>query len=302
METQRVIALGFFDGVHLGHGGLMKKARQVAAEKGCTATVLTFDQHPDNLMAGQQITPLINTLQDRIWLSKTYYGIDECLTAHFDNAMRAMPWREFVTEYLVKKLGAVHLICGHDFHFGYRGLGTPQRLQQLCASLGIGCDVIPQICLDGVAVSSTCIRALIAAGDMETANRFLGHPHCLTGTVVHGKQLGRTIGIPTANLLLPDTLLPPAFGVYATRVITSSGTWAAVTNVGLRPTVENTDRPTVEPWILDFDEDLYGQQIRVEFYRFLRPEQRFPDIQTLQNTILKNAEETREYFAEHPSC
>lgn len=297
METQRVIALGFFDGVHLGHGGLLKKAVEVAARLGCSPAVLTFDQHPDNLMAGQPVTPLINTLEDRRRLCRVYYGIDECITAHFDHAMRTMPWREFVVQYLVRNLGAVHLICGHDFHFGYRGQGTPQRLQQLCASLGIGCDVIPQICLDGVAVSSTYIRSLIAAGDMETAARFLGHPHCLTGEVVHGKQLGRTLGIPTANLILPEGLLAPAFGVYAAMVCTAQGSWPAVVNVGVRPTVEHTDRAAVESWLLDFDGDLYGQQIRVEFYSFLRPERRFPDVASLRAEILRNADETRRYFS-----
>ncbi len=295
METQRVIALGFFDGVHLGHGGLLKKARQVAAARECTATVLTFDQHPDNLVAGQP-TPLINTPADRAWLCKTWYHMDECIFAHFDNAMRAMPWRAFVTEYLVKELHAVHLVCGHDFRFGYRGQGTPQRLQQLCAQLGIGCDVIPQICLDGVAVSSTYIRSLIAAGDIENANRFLGHPHCLSGEVVHGKQLGRTLGIPTANLLIPDGLLAPAYGVYAAKVLIGGDVWPAVTNVGVRPTVEDADKPTVEPWLLGYDGDLYGQTIRVEFYKFLRGEQRFHGVEELQTAIWKNAAETQAYF------
>jgi riboflavin kinase/FMN adenylyltransferase len=295
LETKRVIALGFFDGVHLGHGGLLQKARQVAHERGCTATVLTFDQHPDNLVMAHP-TPLINTRDDRAWLCKSQYGMDECIFAHFDRAMQSMSWQAFVTDYLVKGLGAVHLVCGHDFRFGYRGEGTPELLKAACRDLGLGCDVIPQICLDGVTVSSTHIRSLLAAGDVETANRFLGHPHCLSGEVVHGKQLGRTLGIPTANLLIPDGLLAPAFGVYATKVIVGSEVYAAVTNVGVRPTVEDTDKPTVEPWLLDFDGDLYGQNIRVEFYKFLRGEQRFDGVKSLQEAIWKNAAETRAYF------
>ena len=130
----------------------------------------------------------------------------------------------------------------------------------------------------------------------DAAARFLGHPHTLSGPVVHGKGLGRTIGIPTSNLVVPQGVLMPAFGVYATRVWIEGKGYLAVTNVGVRPTVENTDRVTVEPWILDFDGDLYGQNIRVEFYKQLRPERKFGSIDELKTAILKNAQETRLYF------
>ena len=172
----------------------------------------------------------------------------------------------------------------------------PERLRQLCGELGVGCDIIGRVELDGITVSSTYIRTLIQKGDMERAARFLGHPHTLSGPGVHGKGLGRTIGIPTSNLVVPQGVLMPAFGVYATRVWIEGKGYLAVTNVGVRPTVENTDRVTVEPWILDFDGDLYGQNIRVEFYKQLRPERKFGSIDELKTAILKNAQETRLYF------
>ena len=161
----------------------------------------------------------------------------------------------------------------------------------------MGCDIIGEVMLDGIVISSTHIRTLIQAGDMEGAARFLGHPHVLTGPVVHGKQLGRTIGIPTSNLVVPEGVLMPAFGVYATKVWVGERDYLAVTNVGVRPTVDDhSHRVTVEPWILDFDGDLYGKEIRVEFYKQFRRERKFGSVEELRAAILKNADETREYF------
>ena len=134
-----------------------------------------------------------------------------------------MPWQEFVTQYLVKENGAVHLVAGHDFHFGYKGEGNPERLAQLCAAQGIGCDIVPKVERDHITVSSTYIRTLIAQGEIERANQLLGHPHTLTDRVSHGKKLGSTLGFPTVNLRFQPGVLVPAFGVYATRVFFENG-------------------------------------------------------------------------------
>lgn len=293
-KAGRVIALGFFDGVHAGHASLLNMAKRRAAEKGLSPAVMSFDLHPDNLVAGKEVTLLINSLTDRLELISRCYGIDDVILAHFDEKMMHMPWDRFVEDYLVKELGAKHLVCGYDFRFGDKGYGNPGRLVEKCARLGIGCDVMPRFVLDDVTVSSSHIRTLLKKGDMQEAKRFLGHPHCITGEVVHGKQLGRTIGIPTANLLIPHGVMVPAFGVYATKVILPDGTEKlAVTNIGVRPTVEDSDQVTVEPWILDYCGDLYGEKIRVDFYRHLRGEKRFDGLDALQQEILRNAEETR---------
>ena len=295
-QTKRVIALGFFDGVHLGHGALLRRVGEIARQEGHIPAALTFDHHPKDFIPGAEHVPLINTPMDREELMHRLYGIRQVMVLPFDEHTREMPWREFVTRLLVERYQAAHLVAGHDYHFGYRGEGDPERLRALCRELGIGCDIIGRVELDGVTVSSTYIRGLIQAGDMERAARFLGHPHTLSGPVVHGKGLGRTIGIPTSNLIVPQGVLMPAFGVYATRVWIEGRGYLAVTNVGVRPTVENTDRVTVEPWILDFDGDLYGQNIRVEFCRQLRPERKFPSIDALKAAILENARQTRAYF------
>ena len=226
-EKQRVIALGFFDGVHRGHGALLRTARELADERGAIAAAVTFDHHPRDLIRGEP-TPLINTHQERAVIMKRYYGTDEVLVLPFDRAMMEMPWREFATHILSEQMGAVHVVAGHDYHFGYKGEGNVDRLREICGEMGIGCTIIPPVQIDGITVSSTYIRGLISQGDMDRACEFLGHPHLISGTVVHGKQPGRTLGIPTANLVLPPNVLVPAFGVYATRVHVAAESHLAV--------------------------------------------------------------------------
>lgn len=295
-QNRRVIALGFFDGVHRGHGALLGRVSQRAWELGAVPAALTFARHPRELVSGQRV-PLLNTPEDRAWLMRTHYGIREVDALPFDRGMMELPWERFVEQVVVGRFHAVHVVVGQNHRFGYRGQGTPEKLAALCRELGMGCDVIGQVELDGVTVSSTYIRGLLEQGEMERANRFLGHPHILTGRVIHGKQLGRRLGIPTANLALPQGILPPAFGVYATRVAVGGTSYAAVTNVGVRPTVDQDGGVTVEPWVLDYEGDLYGQEIRVEFHARIRPEKKFDSLEQLRREIVRNAQQTREYFA-----
>ena len=295
---ERVIALGFFDGVHLGHGALLRRAAEEAKKRGCESAVFTFDRPPKEVITGIPC-PLINSPEDRAELVKRLYGIDEMIMVPFDDEMRTTPWDRFVTDILVERYGAVHLVAGHDHHFGHRNQGSPELLKEKCAELGLGCDIIPAVTLDGVTVSSTHIRKLLEEGDVETAQAFLGHPHVLTQTVGHGRQLGRTIGIPTANLVAPPHVLLPKRGVYAAKITLPDGrAFGGVTNVGVRPTVNNGQDVTVEPWILDFDGDLYGQAIRVEFFRRLRDERKFESLDALRSQIETDAGKTREAYPE----
>ena len=295
---ERVIALGFFDGVHLGHGALLRRAAEEAKKRGCESAVFTFDRPPKEVITGVPC-PLINSPEDRAELVKRLYGIDEMLMVPFDDEMRTTPWDRFVTDILVGRYGAVHLVAGHDHHFGHKNQGSPELLREKCAELGLGCDIIPAVTIGGVTVSSTHIRKLLEEGDVETARAFLGHPHVLTQTVGHGRQLGRTIGIPTANLVAPPHVLLPRRGVYAAKITLPDGrAFGGVTNVGVRPTVNNGQDVTVEPWILDFDGDLYGQAIRVEFYRRLRDERKFDSLAALKSQIETDAVKTREAYHE----
>mgnify|MGYP000843549593 FL=1 len=297
--TKRVTALGFFDGVHLGHGSLLRRVAEVAARQGAVPAAVTFDVHPESVIMGVPV-PLLNSPADRADLMRRLYGIEEVIVERFDRRMMKMPWQEFISDYLVARRGVVHVVAGHDFHFGYKGEGNPQRLREQCARLGVGCDIVQKVELGGITVSSTYIRTLIAQGEMEQANTFLGHPHILTDTVSHGKKLGSSLGFPTVNLRVPPDVLVPAHGVYASRAVFENGeSRMAVTNVGVRPTVDDDHRLNVESFLLDFDGNLYGKTIRVEFYSFLREERRFASIDHLRAEISRNVQQTRDYFAKH---
>lgn len=295
-ETKRVIALGFFDGVHIGHGELLKRTKQRAAERNAMPSVLSFDIHPDTLVFGKEV-PLINSAIGREEIIRRCYGIDNVVFIHFNRRVMQMDWRDFLED-LIRDLQICHIVVGHDFCFGYRGQGTASRLREYCAEHGLGCDVIPPVMLDGQIVSSTHIRELIAAGEIEQANRWLGHPHTLADTVHSGYHLGRRLGTPTINMFFPHGVIVPRHGVYATKVYLENGeSYIAVTNVGVRPTVSQDDRVSVESHLLDYSGNLYGRQARVEFYAFLREEIKFSDYAALSEQIHKDAETARAYFA-----
>ena len=294
-QTKRAIALGFFDGVHAGHGELLKMTKRRAEEIGATPSVLSFDVHPDTLVFHKEV-PLINSAIGREELIRRCYGIDNVVFLHFNQRMMRMPWEKFIAS-LIAELGVAWIVVGHDFCFGYKGEGTAARLSEYCAAHGVGCDVIPPLMIDGRIVSSTYIRELITAGDIETANRFLAHPHTLTDTVRSGYHLGTDLGAPTINMSFPDGVLVPRHGVYATKVFLEDGSrYIAVTNVGVRPTVSNGSRVSVESHLLDYSGNLYGRQARVEFYDFIRGEIKFASFEELSEQIRRDADSAREYF------
>lgn len=290
-NEKRIYALGFFDGVHLGHQALLKACRGLAAEHGCGTAALTFDQHPQSLFS-ENPPALLTTAHDRSLLLREY-GIDKIHSLPVSKEVMSTPWRQFLDQLLQQ--GAAGFVCGDDFRFGSRGEGNAEKLLSFCAELGLPCIVVPEQTCKGKRVSSSLIRGLIEAGDMESATRYLGHPHMLTGQVLHGQKLGRTLGVPTANLQIPTGITVPKYGVYACRALVDGSSFPAVANVGTRPTVSGHGI-TVEPWILDFDGDLYGKEIRLELYRFLRPEIKFSDLTALKQQIHDDAEQTRHYF------
>jgi len=293
---EKVIALGFFDGVHLGHAALLRRTVEEAAARGVTPAVFTFAQPPKEVVTGIPC-PLINSADDRRELVKRLYGIQEVIMVPFDHEMMTTSWEDFVTEMLVKRYRAVHLVAGHDHRFGHKNQGSPELLMEKCAQLGLGCDIIPKVEVSGITVSSTYIRRLVELGQISRANRFLGHPHTLTGTVRHGRGIGSSRLFPTANLVIPPHVLVPNYGVYATKVtLTDGSTYTAVTNVGTRPTVNNGTDVTVEACLLDFEGDLYGKTMRVEFYEHLRDEVRFDSLDALKAQIAADVQATRAYF------
>lgn len=291
--NKTIYALGFFDGVHIGHQALLTACRSLAAAHGCDAGVVTFGTHPEALVL-HNAPRLINSPKDREWLLREKFHMDTVVTLPFDEQMRMSPWQDFLAV-LQEKFGAAGFVCGGDFRFGYRGRGDAALLEAHCREAGLPCAVIPDQTIDGIRVSSTYIRQQLETGNMATAVKFLGHPHILSGTVIHGRAIGRKIGVPTANIVIPEGLAVPRFGVYACSCLVDGVRYPAVTNLGTRPTVEGR-HVRVESWILDYSGDLYGRELLVEFHYFLRPEQKFPSLEALQAEIRRNAEETRQFL------
>ena len=299
MNEKRVIALGFFDGVHLGHAALLRRARQRAEELGAEACLLTFDSHPDELVSGVKVE-LLNSPEDRAYIASHYFGIEQVLTVHFDEAMMHMPWRDFA-DGVLRDYGAVHFVVGDDFRFGYRGEGTAEKLHAYAIEKGYGCDVIEKVELDGVVVSSTYIRTLVAEGNVEEAGRFLGHPHLLTGPVLHGFRLGRKLGTPTINQRFEPGVLVPRHGVYAARVrlLDEAAYWPAVTNIGVRPTVGGEDAVSVVGWLLGNEGNAYDRPAVCELYAFLRPERKFDSLEALSGQIHADAARVPEVLRQY---
>ncbi len=294
MTKQKVMALGFFDGIHVGHAALINKIKQRAEETGAEPAVLTFDVHPDNLVFKKTV-PLINSAEDRENILSRCFGIDDVVVIHFNQRVMHMDWQNFIDE-LIDEMNLRWIVVGHDFCFGYKGLGTAEKLKAYCAERGVGCDIIPAVCRDGVVVSSTLIRQLIETGEMEKANEYLGHPHTLTDVIRTGYHLGTKMGTPTINMSFPQGVIIPRHGVYAAKAYIDGQEYMSVTNVGIRPTVSDSGNVNVESFLLDFCGNLYGHRARIDFYKFLRPERKFDDVNELAAQIKSDAQTTREYF------
>lgn len=294
MAKKKVMALGFFDGIHIGHAALMNMIIKRAQEYDAEPAVLTFDVHPDSLVFKKNV-PLINSADDRERILSRCFGIDDVVVVHFSQSVMHMDWKVFIDE-LIDDMDLCHIVVGHDFKFGYKGLGTAEKLKEYCAQRGVGCDIIPPVCKDGVIVSSTLIRGLIENGEIEKANEYLGRPHTLTDVVRSGYHLGTQMGTPTINMRFPDGVIIPRHGVYAAKAYVDGEEYMSVTNVGVRPTVSEDGGVNVESFLLDFTGNLYGRLVRLDFYKFMRPERKFDDIDELAAQIKHDAESTREYF------
>lgn len=293
MNEKQIFALGFFDGVHLGHQALLRACVNLARETGAAAGAITFQQHPKTLLSSSA-PRTINTLEDRVRLLEKY-GIRRVYPLPVTPEVMSTPWEDFLQDLLAR--GAAGFVCGDDFRFGSRGLGTAETLREFCRDRGLPCVIVPEQTRGSTRISSTRIRELLEAGEMEEAVALLGHPHILSGKVVHGQGLGHTMGIPTANLRIPYGVVTPRYGVYAARCRVDGRSYAAVTNIGVRPTVSGTG-VTVEPWILNFQESLYDREITLEFYAFLRPEQRFSGLAALQAQIRQDGARAVRLLAE----
>lgn len=284
-----IFALGFFDGVHLGHQALLTATVKLAEQVGAMPGAVTFSVHPDGLVSGNA-PGLLSTGCERDRLLRLY-GMERVLALAFDRELMETHWSDFLEQLLEK--GAAGFVCGDDFRFGAGGIGTAQTLGSWCRQRNLPYAIVPQQEVNGVRVSSTHIRGLLEKGEMEQVVRFLGHPYSLSGEVVKGRSLGHTIGIPTANVLLTEGLAVPKLGVYAGYATVEGKEYPAVTNIGSRPTVGG-HQVRMESWLLDFSGDLYGKQITLSLLKFLRPEEKFESLEELKEQIWKDAQQVRE--------
>lgn len=285
------LALGFFDGIHIGHAALLRRTLEMAATNGLTAAVCTLDRSPASAF-GRGDKRLINSPDDRRYILKRFFGIDEVFELKFDRRMQTLAPQEFVPM-LVSDFDARGLVCGRSYTFGDGARGNAETLRNDCERLGLDCSVVDEVMLDGEAVSSTRIRALLEQGETIAAQRLLGHPHILGGTVEHGRALGRTLGFPTANLPIPDGVLAPRYGVYAVRVDIDGERFDGIANVGEKPTVGGA-KVGAEVHIFGFSSDLYGRRITVEFDRFIRPERKFEDVSALKVQVEQDKSAAKE--------
>ena len=279
------VALGTFDGVHPGHARVLQ---QVQDAPGMIPAVFTFRDIPAAAMGRH--APRLVTLEEKGRLLEEQ-GIQTLFLVDFDE-IRSMPPEQFVDEVVLEKMHAQKVVCGFNFRFGRDGSGDTQMLKSRCAAAGVPVTVVEPVEVDGEPVSSTRIRACVEEGKMEEAARLLGRRFGYAFEVIHGRQLGRTIGIPTINQRMPDDLICPPFGVYASIVYCAGASYLGVTNIGVKPTV-GSDFVTSETWIPSYSGDLYGTYPRVELLSFIRPERRFENLQALQLEILANGEQAR---------
>ena len=210
-----------------------------------------------------------------------------------------MPWEQFIS-FSAEKFSIRCFVVGYDFTFGRNGEGTAEKLKLYCQRNGLECEIIDAVRLDGKVVSSTLIRSMIECGEIEEANRFLGHPYCLSGEVLSGFHIGRKMHAPTVNMIFPEGVVIPRYGVYATKVVLQDGsTFMAATNIGVRPTFDTGKNVSAESFLLHFSGDLYGKSVRVDFYCFLRQEKRFPDLQALSSQIRTDAAEAEAFLTQN---
>jgi len=292
-----VLTIGAFDGVHLGHQTVIREVMRRANERGVCSAVVTFDVHPATVVRPESAPKLLTTLDRKLELLQAI-GVDATYVIEFNQTRANTTADEFTREVFVNRLNVAEIVVGADFHFGKGREGTVAFLEDRGAEYGFSVDGLELLRRDADAtehVSSTAIRRALVGGDIDGVTSMLGRHFEVLGEVVQGDQRGRSIGVPTANVHLPEDMARPANGVYAARYVTPDGvTHDAAVNIGVRPTFyEHADTAVMEAHLLDFDDDLYGQVARVQFVKFLRSERRFDGIEELKTQLHTDLQDAR---------
>ena len=299
IDEKTSVALGNFDGVHVGHQKIMENALE-AADGDMQTLCFTFSNHPFNFIMDRDVTDpaavkLICSEEDKIELIEGM-GFDILVNVPFDETIMKMRAHEFFKSILIDKLNAGHISVGFNYTYGARAEGKTDMLIEQCAEAGIGIYVQDAVKVDGKIVSSTLIREVIKEGNMELAYRYLGRPLVYSGIVEHGRKLGSANGIPTANIPVHDSRMAPPSGVYFTRAIVAGKEYASVSNIGFKPTVQESGGRSIETNLFDFGDELYGNKIKVLFDHFSRPEVKFGSKDELFEQIRKDCQNAKEYY------
>lgn len=288
LNGKTAVALGFFDGVHEGHKAVINAAVKYSRENNIPAVVWTFINSPKK-------TALSITDNDERKALFEAQGVDILIAFPFSEDVKGLTKDEFVNTVLKDCLNAEKVFCGFNYSFGAGGKGTPEELKKLCESQGIFVEISDEISVQDETVSSTKIREYIENGFPEKAGRLLGRPYSINGTVSHGKKLGRTLGFPTANIKIGENKVIPKDGVYFTVTEFEGKRFYGISNIGTNPTVEDTQR-RAENFIFDFDGDLYGKEIKIEFLKYIRGEKKFDSVETLAKQVKKDIETAKGYM------
>ena len=290
-----VLTLGVFDGLHLGHQRIMQTVVESAEATRAVPTVITFDPHPRAVLHPENAPPLLQTLDQRL-ANFEVLGIKQTIVIRFDKEFADTDAETFLRDIVHERLQAREVFLGKGFFFGKNRGGNIELLREMSKKLGFFADEVAEVRLRGQRISSSSIRRLLADGKVNLARRMLGRPYGVEGQIIHGLQRGRTIGFPTANLH-PHNRVIPKFGVYATATLIE-GTWRrSITNVGIRPTFDDDQNPSIESYVFDFDGDLYGDVLRVRFLHRIRDERKFGGIDELRAQIQKDTRRALNYFS-----
>ena len=303
ITSKTAVALGNFDGVHIGHRKIMHNALEAASANGFKSLCFTFSNHPFNFIMDRDVSDpaaikLICSEEEKIRLIEDM-GFDILVNVPFDEHIMKMRAHDFFEDILSGRLSAGYISVGFNYSYGARAEGNPEMLRDECGRAGILCSVEDAVMMDGEVVSSTLIREMIAGGDMEKAAAYLGRPFTVSGKVEHGARLGSANGIPTANIAMPDDRLAPPSGVYFTRVLAGGSEYKAVSNLGCKPTVSDRGIISIETNVFGWQGDLYEKEISVYFDHFSRPERRFASQEELFAQISRDCEDAVCYHSEH---
>ena len=285
--NRTAVALGNFDGMHVGHMAVLEAAKSFESE-GLLPVAVLFDEHSLKAITGKAPAMLMTVTERNRIINENGLRIETLVF----NEIRDLSPSDFVEKILVGRLGAAAVCCGYNYRFGKGALGTAQMMSEICGRLGLQCRVSGEVDVDRCAVSSTKIRGFIENGEIEKANKMLGRPFGFSSRVIDGDKRGRVLGFPTINQIIPEELAMPRFGVYQSVVTVNGEKFKGVTNVGRRPTV-GTEKILSETHILDFDRDIYGENVDVRLIKFIRPEKKFSSFDELARQIKSDAKEVR---------